>query len=158
MNIDNILKFLKLRRMSAREFERSLDLGNATLSNTIKRGADLTDDIIIKVVEKYSTDLKEAGFEIIDLTQYNKGYIIVEGERKSRQKDEVSEDVNLVTISKKLDQVLTQQVLTRAEVRSFGEYQVMKDAKGVDSVRREIMEQINKLIGANLGSGVITGN
>lgn len=72
------------------------------------------------------------------------------------------------TVEDKLDQIqasLTdlqkQQILTRADVRAFGEYHVMKDAKGDDQVRLEIMEQINRLVslhlGANAGEGTLVG-
>lgn len=59
-------------------------------------------------------------------------------------------EVNLSSISSRLHEIATQQVIARAEVRAFGEYQVMKDAKGDDEKRKLIMAQINNLIGANL--------
>lgn len=58
-----------------------------------------------------------------------------------------------VSLRKILDEI----ILTRADVRAFGEYQVMKDAKGDENVRSAIMEQINKLVSLNLGSGAKTG-
>src|ERR1700743_2064295 len=41
-----------------------------------------------------------------------------------------SEAINLETIQRDLRKVLNHQVHARAEIRGFGEYQVMKDAKG----------------------------
>jgi hypothetical protein len=62
------------------------------------------------------------------------------------------EKPSLETIQMALDKVLRRQILGRAEVRAFGEYQVMKDARNNKVVREEIMEQINRLVALNLGA------
>jgi len=59
-------------------------------------------------------------------------------------------NVSLDKLSSDLHRLLTAQTIARAEVRAFGEYQVMKDARGDDSKRVQIMRQINNLIAANL--------
>lgn len=66
--------------------------------------------------------------------------------------------VSLDDIAHALQRILEEQVLARADVRAFGEYQVMKDAKGDPAVREEIMAQINRLVGVNLGELRKRGN
>jgi transcriptional regulator with XRE-family HTH domain len=61
--------------------------------------------------------------------------------------------ISLETIADDLQSILRQQVYTRAEIRAFGEYQVMKDSQGDKERREAIMEQINKLVSVNLGLG-----
>lgn len=70
----------------------------------------------------------------------------------------VSAASNLETIQRDLRKVLNHQVRARAEIRGFGEYQVMKDAKGNNQRRVEIMAQISKLIDANLEDDEIADN
>lgn len=53
-------------------------------------------------------------------------------------------------IESNLDRVSEDVILGRADLRAYGEYQVMKDAKGNEKTREKIMEQINILIAQNL--------
>ena len=66
-----------------------------------------------------------------------------------------SMESSLTSIKRDLKKVLNHQVKARAEIRGFGEYQVMKDAKNDDHRRIAIMAQISKLIDANLEDGEI---
>lgn len=52
-----------------------------------------------------------------------------------------------------LDAVYKNVSYSRAEIRGSLEYQAMKDARGNEKKRKEIMEQINKLIALNLTEG-----
>jgi transcriptional regulator with XRE-family HTH domain len=78
---------------------------------------------------------------------------------------EIEESSNLASISEPslgsitrlLQRILDEQTLTRADVRAFGEYQVMKDSAGNEQVREEIMAQINRLVAVNLGELTKTG-
>lgn len=67
--LDNILKFIKIRGISVRQFEKEIGASNGTLNNTAKRNADLSQDLIKAIVDKYSTELAETGFEVFDLAQ-----------------------------------------------------------------------------------------
>lgn len=62
--------------------------------------------------------------------------------------------ISLGTILQKVDRVLIEQTIARAEVRAYGQYQVSKDAHGDQAAILKIMEQIGKLIDANLADGV----
>lgn len=57
-----------------------------------------------------------------------------------------------------LDSVHKNVVMTRAELRSSIEYQVMKDAADDELVRQELMGHINKLIRKNLVVKDVKGN
>lgn len=78
--------------------------------------------------------------------------------RSNKVEEPESVETSLKTIRKDLKKVLNHQVRARAEIRGFGEYQVMKDAKNDDRRRIAIMAQISKLIDANLEDDVIEGN
>lgn len=46
--------------------------------------------------------------------------------------------------------ILEEELITRATVRGFGQYEVMKNAQDDDKTMHDIMVQINKLIASNL--------
>jgi predicted membrane GTPase involved in stress response len=56
------------------------------------------------------------------------------------------EEVSLMTIQKALDNVLEQQISTRAEVRSYGQYQIGRDAKGDQKQIVRILAEIGMLV------------
>jgi transcriptional regulator with XRE-family HTH domain len=56
------------------------------------------------------------------------------------------------SMSVNLEGVAQNVVLGRADIRAFGEYQVMKDAQGDEKKRAKIMGEIGKLIALNLTS------
>jgi transcriptional regulator with XRE-family HTH domain len=76
-----------------------------------------------------------------DYIATGKGEILLSNER----------EVSLNDIARMLQMILNEQVLTRANILAYGEYEVMKDSKGNPSVREKIMAQINKLVAVNLG-------
>jgi lambda repressor-like predicted transcriptional regulator len=75
--LNNVLKFIELKGMSTRSFEKETRLSNGTINNCLQREADLSEENIAKIVEKYSTELVEAGFHIIDLTSFGGGKSII---------------------------------------------------------------------------------
>ena len=79
ITLNNLLKFIELKKYSVREFEAGAGLSNGTFNAAIKRNVDLSDGNIKKIVEKYSKELEEAGFIVTDLRAFGRdGYVILE--------------------------------------------------------------------------------
>ncbi len=77
-NTSLIVDFIKGRAFSTRQFERLAGLPNGTINNAVKREADLSVDIIRKIVEKFSMELNIDGYAIIDMAAFNKpGELII---------------------------------------------------------------------------------
>jgi transcriptional regulator with XRE-family HTH domain len=82
--LQNVLKFIDSKGLSIREFEESIGLSNSNISYYKGGNKELSADIIEKVVEKYSTELKAAGYSIIDLSSVGgKGKAIMNQEEKA---------------------------------------------------------------------------
>lgn len=88
-----------------------------------------------------------------------RGTMIESLQKSADPSNEVEEpaefESSLRIIKQDLKKVLRHQALTRAEIRAFGEYQVMKDAKNDDRRRIAIMAQISKLTDENLADDEI---
>jgi hypothetical protein len=82
VTLNNVLKFIDLMGLSVRSFERESGLSNGTITGSKGRGVDLSADNIDNIVERYSTELLEKGFQIIDLTAFGKGIAILSKEEK----------------------------------------------------------------------------
>lgn len=90
VTLNNILQFIDLSGLSVRAFERESGLSNGTITGNKTRGVDLSPDNIDNIVEKFSTQLMEKGFYIIDLTAFGKGKAILNKEEKEKiDKEEI---------------------------------------------------------------------
>lgn len=63
--------------------------------------------------------------------------------------DKKQEKINLETIQRDLDNILHHQVLTRAEVRAYGQYPIGRDAKGDQTQVVKILQEIGKIVAAH---------
>jgi transcriptional regulator with XRE-family HTH domain len=82
--LNNILKFIDLKGLSIRAFEKEVGLSNGTINNSLKRKADLSEENIEKIVEKYSKELRDYGFFIIDMTTMGGGKSIINKDEKEK--------------------------------------------------------------------------
>lgn len=75
--LNNVLKFIELKDISFRKFEAECGLSNGTLTGNKRNNVELSADNINKIVERYSTELKDAGYHIIDLSLVGGGMLIL---------------------------------------------------------------------------------
>lgn len=83
---------------------------------------------------------------------------LITGKGEILHNDQPGAPLNLDDIARMLQAIFDEQVLTRADVLAFGEYQVMKDAQNNREAREKIMEQINMLVGVNVSELKKRGN
>lgn len=142
----NIKKARELRKLSQAEVAKLLDEKRSTYAEweneTIPRA-----DIFFKISAALDVNPEDLIAE-----DWNPDEKPSKAPKERHNNDGVGK-ISLETIADDLQNVLRQQVYTRAEIRAFGEYQVMKDSLGDKERREAIMEQINKLVSVNLGLG-----
>jgi putative ubiquitin-RnfH superfamily antitoxin RatB of RatAB toxin-antitoxin module len=82
--LQNVLKFIKSKKLSLRKLERILGLTNGRINYYKSGEIELPDEIIEKIVEKYSTELIAAGYSIVYLSTIGgKGKAIMSQEEKA---------------------------------------------------------------------------
>lgn len=83
--LESVLRFIELSNLSVRSFEVQIGLPNGTLKNAQNRKADLSPDVISKIVEKLSKQFEAKGFVIVDLsTVGGQGYSIIDGSKAAQ--------------------------------------------------------------------------
>lgn len=104
-NLNNILRFIELEGISNRWFEAEVGLANGTLSNSKRRKTDLSKENISKIVDRYSTQLKERGFEIVDLNDFGGDGMSIRFKDESKQESNETDQAPFVErrLKKKLD-------------------------------------------------------
>lgn len=122
----NILKFRKLKSISQQEVADLIGEKRSTYAEW-ERETPPRADILVKLASA------------LGVTVYD---ILAETPEQS--------DINLNSIAEYLVKIYNEQKKTRAEIRGFGKYDVLKDSKGDEKKFQDIMVQINNLIGLEL--------
>jgi transcriptional regulator with XRE-family HTH domain len=140
---DNIRKARELKGLSQADISKLLDEKRSTYAEWEKETVPRA-DIFFKLAAVLGVKPDDLISENWNPDEISARIPVSEPLHNGRKKP------SLETISADLEKILIHQIWTRAEIRSFGEYQVAEFVQGDKDRKEAIMEQINNLVAVNV--------